>query len=265
MKNKKILIVLALVSHQQAFAWTINTDSFQKWTTSLQPKLSVQKQIEMFFSDQNIDHTQDEVQKYIPNFIQHTHQEFTQKVIDILNHAENPSLKCSNQTEIDFPETITQNKTGEEFESEALFVESMDCLGQLDHNKVFKTLLSDEFQKKSVNGLKEIRTDETKNLVCQKTNVFPIGRSEYCFTQNIWKNDSTYVIQSFNESNHNQPSAPVYFREVYTVIKKLKSGEVFLYNVVLGRGPDLPFHSIVKKTVRNQQAAMISQLIEDSK
>lgn len=265
MKTNSILFGSLLILSQNAFCWNINTDSFKNWSSSLSAKPGVSAEMSRFFIDQDINPNTTQVQDYIPSFIQQTHQDFLQRISGILTNSENPNLKCSNQTEIDFPEHITDFKIGEEFESQALTVESMDCLGKLNIHKVFATLLSDQFQKKSVTGLQSIHTDETTNQVCQQTSVFPIGKSDYCFTQNIWKNDTTYVIQSFNEINNNKPSAMVYFREVFTVIKQLKSGEVFIYNVVLGRGPDLPMHFIVKSTVKSQQQSMIQQLIQDSK
>ena len=206
-----------------------------------------------------------EIQNYIQTFVQTNHQSFKNNVLQILQNASSPNLKCNSDSEIDFADNITNIKLGEDFESEALRIETMDCLGKLDHNKVFATLMSDSFQKKSVSGLQDMQSDQTNNLVCQKTSIFPIGKSSYCFTQNIWQNENTYVIQSFNETNNAGASSPVYFREVFTVIKKMSSGDVLLYNLAIGRGPDLPFHSIVKATVRNQQQSMIQQLIDDSK
>jgi len=265
MKTNSFLIGCIFFLSQHAHCWNVSTDSFQNWSKTLIAKPGVKTELSKFFIDQDINPNTPDVQAYIPAFIQQTHHDYLQKVSSLLADSENQNLKCNNQTEIDFPEHITDFKIGEEFESQALTVESMDCLGQLNIHKVFSTLLSDQFQKKSVSGLQSILTNETTNQVCQQTSVFPIGKSDYCFTQNIWKNDTTYVIQSFNELNNNKPSAMVYFREVFTVIKQLKSGEVFIYNIVLGRGPDLPMHFIVKSTVKSQQQTMIQQLIQDSK
>jgi hypothetical protein len=265
MKTKILLFTVILAASQNSYSWNISTDTFSNWSSALQPAPGVYTELAQYFKDQDINETSAEVQKYLPAFTLQIHQDFLQKVNSILVDSENPNLKCSSQTEINFPNRITNFKIGADFESEALNVESMDCLGKLDINKVFTTLMSDEFQKKSVNGLDQIITDESTNQVCQKTSVFPIGKSDYCFTQNIWKDESTYVIQSFNELNRNNPTAPVYFREVFTIIKQLTSGEVFIYNVVMGRGPDLPFHSFVIKKVKSQQQDMIQQLIRDAR
>lgn len=248
-----------------AQAWIIHQGDLTNWMNSLSPAKSVSSEVEKYFTDENINAKSADIQTYIQQFIQYNHQVFRNNVIQVLQNSSKNQVKCLADTKIEFLNKTSNMKIGQNFESEALYIESMDCLGFIDHHKVFTTLLSDSFQKKAVSGLQNISSNQNNNLVCQQTSVFPIGESNYCFTQNIWQDENTYVIQSFNESNAPNASAPVYFREVFTVIKKTNSGEVFIYNLALGRGPDLPFHSIVRATVRNQQQSMIEQLIEAAK
>ena len=181
------------------------------------------------------------------------------------------SQQCSKIAKIQFSETIsdsksneTENKLAVAFEKEILRVETLDCLGALDLEKVFQVFMSSEFQKKSISGLLSTASSPEINQVCQKTYVLGLGTSDYCFTQDIWRNENTIVIHSFNETNKTAVSAPVYFREVLTVIEKTKDNMVSIYNLAYGRGPDLPFHSIVKNIVSKQQARLIEQLIKDS-
>jgi len=262
----RTIILLGVLQYSTlSHAWVIDRGDFNTWFNNLSPKNSVYTELEKYFVDQDMNSKAADVQSYIQNFVLTNHQSFKNSVLQLLQNSSSSNLKCHSDSEIDFPENITNIKIGEDFESQALRIETMDCLGKIDHNKVFSTLMSDAFQKKSVSGLQDMQSDQSNNLVCQKTSIFPIGKSSYCFTQNIWQNENTYVIQSFNETNNNGASSPVYFREVFTVIKKTSSGEVFIYNLAIGRGPDLPFHSIVKATVRNQQQSMIQQLIDDSK
>lgn len=262
---KTILLFVIASLNLNAKAWVINQGDLDQWLQSLSPKSSVYAELEKFYTDQGIDIHNPEVQNHIQTFVQKNHQLFLSKVDQILKNSNQPNLKCHSDSVIDFLDRFTNLKIGDEFESEALRIETMDCLGKINHHKVFTILMSDEFQIKSITGLQDVTSDQSTNLICQKTSIFPLGKSNYCFTQNIWQDATTYVIQSFNESNHSSASSPVYFREVFTVIKKMTNGEVFIYNLAIGRGPDLPFHSIVKATARNQQQSMIQSLIEYSK
>lgn len=262
LKNNYFFFITAvLLLSSTAHAWVISSGDFSTWQAQLVPKPEVLVEVQNFFTQEKKEAS--EAQKlYASEFVQTIHTDFSSRVKQILINAENPKLKCKPQSQVEFPGRLTQNLLGASFESEALRIEAMDCLGKLDHHKVFNVLMSDEFQKQTVTGLKKIQTREDINQVCQDTKIFGIGNSSYCLTQQIWANDSTYVIQSFNEVNNAGAESSVYFREVYTVIKKLSSGEVLFYNLAIGRGPKLPFHFIVKSTVKSEQAKVIESLIQ---
>jgi hypothetical protein len=258
---KKTVLICLLVCAQHARAWNIQQADLASWLNQLSPKSSVYQEMQKFFINQA---NAAESQQYILAFVRQVHKDLSARAAQTYQNSLNPNLKCKNSSKVDFPGKITPHKLGSDFESEALRIETMDCLGKLDHHKVFKTFLSDEFQLSSVTGLKKIKSNQSVNQICQATDLFPVGKSSYCFTQNIWADQSTYIIQSFNESNELGAEAPVYFREVFTIIKKMDNGEVFIYNIALGRGPDLPFHLVVKSTVKNEQSKAIEALVEAS-
>ncbi|WP_409478078.1 hypothetical protein [Pseudobdellovibrio sp. HCB154] len=259
---KKIAVISLLIGAQNALAWNVQQDDLVTWLNQLSPKPSVYQEMQKFFIKQG--NSSAASQQYTTAFIQQIHKELSTSAFQVYQNSLNPNLKCKNRSDVDFPEKMTANKLGAEFESEALRIETMDCLGKLDHHKVFQTFLSDGFQLNSVTGLKKIKSNQSVNQICQVTDVFPVGKSSYCFTQNIWADESTYVIQSFNENNEAGVEAPVYFREVFTIIKKMHNGEVFIYNLAVGRGPDLPLHFVVKSTVKSEQAKAIEALREAS-
>lgn len=259
---KTAVIGLFLFS-QNVFAWNIQQGELANWLNQLSPQPSVYQEMQKFFGQQGSSSAG--VQNYITGFVGQIHQSFITKVAQNYQKSSNINLNCKNSSRVEFPGVITSMKIGSKFESEALSVETMDCLGKLDHHKVFQTFLSDAFQMDSVTGLIKVKSNQVTNQVCHGTDVFPVGKSSYCFTQNIWADASTYIIQSFNETNNAGAEAPVYFREVFTVIKKMPNGEVFIYNLALGRGPDLPLHLVVKSKVKSEQSKAIKALIEASK
>ena len=259
----KTAIVAFLLTSQNVFAWNIQQGELATWLNQLTPKPSVYQEIQRYFGKQAVN--SEAVKNYATAFVGQINEAFIAKVAQNYQNSSNTNLKCKQSSKVEFPGVITQFNIGAEFESEALSIETMDCLGKLDHHKVFQTFLSDTFQMNSVTGLKSVQSNQTTNQLCQVTDVFPIGKSSYCFTQNIWSDDSTYIIQSFNEMNGVGAEAPVYFREVFTIIKKMPNSEVYIYNLALGRGPDLPFHFLVKSTVKSEQSKAIDALIEASR
>lgn len=259
---KKVALISLLIGAQNALAWNVQQNDLGTWLNHLTPKPSVYQEMQNFFINQGAPAA--ESQQYTVGFIQQIHKDLTTRAAQTYQNSLKPNLKCKSSSQVEFPGKMTANKLGAEFESEALRIETMDCLGKLDHHKVFQTFLSDDFQLNSVTGLKKIKSNQAVNQICQITDVFPVGKSSYCFTQNIWADESTYVIQSFNENNQSGVEAPVYFREVFTIIKKMPNGEVFIYNLAVGRGPDLPLHFVVKSTVKNEQAKAIEALKEAS-
>lgn len=147
------------------------------------------------------------------------------------------------------------------FESELLKIQSVDCLPQIELKKVVGTFLDDNFQKKFIYGLTDSQSLESENSVCQKTSVFPLGKSEYCYENRIWKNENTVIIISMTTSLDSRSSAPVYFRTIATAFKQLSSGQIMMSTLTYGRGPDMPFHGMVKSVAKSQHQKYIDGLI----
>ena len=259
---KKLLVIMSLSS--VANAWQISTGDFKSWQNSLTIEPSVAIELNKFFAQNSSSVT------YAEQFPVLMKDKVFTEALAALAATEQSTTVCPKFSSVQFPGQITHkndpvlSSMANAFESEMLRVETLDCLGRVDLEKVFNVFMSAEFQRKAINGLKPFTPDQTTNQVCQQASVIGLGNSAYCFTQKIWKDADTIVIHSFNESNKPNVSAPVYFREVITVFKRTQQNEILVYNLAYGRGPNLPLHSFVKSTVQKQQARLIELLIEAS-
>lgn len=260
---KTTLCFLIAASAQMVQAWQIISGGpYNAWQASLTDVSSVSAQINLYF--QNLQ--QPNAGSYavaLPGLMKN---KLFSEMLMMMNTSDLANSICRPQSMIDFPVKLFSNSPAyaQDFEKEVLAVRTLDCLPELNLDKVFNTLMSDDFQKQSIKGLKAISSNQTTNLVCQQTKVFGIGKSDYCFTQHIWKDTDTYVIHSFNETNKAGIESPVYFREVITVLKKLKNNQIVFFNLAYGRGPDLSFHGIVKNVVKKQQVELVNALVSES-
>ncbi len=249
-----------MLSCTVANAWQVATGDFETWKRSIAVKPSVVFNLDQFFKGHALDAK--DYQQYTTEFpILMKEKVFSESEKLLLKVN---SKDCSKISKIEFPKKVSDSDQTEAFEKEILRVETLDCLGAVDLEKVFQVFMSADFQKKSISGLLSVVVDTEINQVCQKTYILGLGTSDFCFTQDIWRSEDTIVIHSFNESNKASANAPVYFREVLTVIQKDKADKVSIYNLTYGRGPDLPFHSIVKSIVARQQIRLIENLIKAS-
>lgn len=258
MKTKiSFLITLYFVSSAQA--WVTESGNIYHWLAAQKPKNSVYTEMNKYFTEND---PGTNAQPYVRSFIDSVHRAMISEA-DASLQRKLGQEKCTSQTQISFPEKVTQQysfKSKVMFEKQIVKVQSYDCLPQTDAKLVFETLLSEKFQLKTINGIKSVSADESTNRVCQTISLFPLGTSKTCFTHNILSNPGQYVIHSFNEENINNPSAPAYFRETIVVITQLKNNEVSIYTLNYGRGPDLPFHGIVEKIIYKQQQQLIKNL-----
>lgn len=265
-KINSLLCLLALSSF--ANAWQISSGDFTTWKKSLRIEPSVAIEMNNFFIQKSIQSSSSIL--YSEQFPQVMKNKVFTEALSALAVVEQSTAICPKFSKVQFPGEVTSqvdpqmSTLAAAFETEILRVETLDCLGRVDLEKVFNVFMSSEFQKKSINGLKAVTADQATNQVCQQTSIFGLGSSSYCFTQKIWKDSDTIVIHSFNESNKPNVSAPVYFREVITVFKRTLQNEILVYNLAYGRGPNLPLHSFVKSTVQKQQARLIELLIEST-
>lgn len=260
----KTLFSILVASTSTAHAWQIQTGDFNQWVASIKPIPSVYEQLDVYFRENQSDNRNQQV-SYVQNLPELLKERSMREMIDALA-AYDSATSCRTFFNAGFIGKLftTSPSFVKDFEKEMLRVESASCLGAKNLDSVFNVLMSDEFQKKTIMGLEKITSDLQTNRVCQDISVMAIGRSNYCFTQNIWKDTENFVIHSYNESNAANASAYVYFREMVTVIKKLKTGEVVVYNLTYGRGPNIPFHSLAIRLIKGQHPTFINELIAGS-
>ena len=244
-----ILILLTLTAQ----AWQINTSEFSPWVESLKAPAEVFEQLNAYFQGREATYV-----RTLPDLLKAKAFNEMQTRLAALDATD----RCETFFNAGFiSKLFTSNPSGvSDFEKEMIRAESVSCLGQKNAESVFEALMSDEFQKKTIMGLEQIKSDPQTNKVCHTISTFGIGHSDYCFTQNVWRNDDLFVIHSYNESNSKKATAFVYFREMLTVVKKLKNGEALVYNLTYGRGPNLPFHSVVIKMLKGQHQTFIDEL-----
>lgn len=261
----RFLPTLLVLSSFNAQAWIIQSnDNTREWLLQQQPKTSVYQEMNKYFTEND---PKTDAKPYIKSFISNVHQSLVTEADNSLAHKLNePS--CKSATKISYPKSLTSQynfKSKVNFEKEIIKIQSYDCLGQLNVHRVFDVLMSPDFQKDAVDGMKAASADQKNNRVCQRISLFPFGTSSVCFTQNVLLKGNQYVIHSFNEENINNPSAIAYYRDSITVITQLKNGEVSIYNLGYARGPDLPFHSVVESVIKKQQKTLIEKLIQQAR
>lgn len=260
MKTKLLAFILASVS-MNAFAWQVTQDNSPNWLLSIEAAPSVYAEMNKYFLKED---PSTDARAYVENFVETLHLNMVQETQSFMDRKlAQPG--CAPSTQVSFPEQLTSKynlNSKEEFESNFLKVESYACLGKLDLDRVFETLMSEAFQRKAINGLKAIQLNQSTNQACVETKIFGLGTSRYCLTKHVQKKQNQYIIQSFNETNVNNPSAPVYFKETINVITRLTNGEISLYNLMYARSVDLSFRGIVKGKVEAQQNSVRTYLIE---
>ncbi len=255
--NLKIVLLIALSSSFSS-AWQVGSGDLQKWIPKTNAKQSVYTEMQKYFSDHGGLNPADK--DYTKQFVTRTHLGLLKSAQLANQKYDAANAACSSSSLIDFPGSITGLNAGSGFEKDVMRIQTIDCLGAVNLDKVFTLMMSSDFQKQAISAIKRITVNETTNQICHDTYVFLLGSSSYCFTQNIWHDQNTYFIQSFNELNRGVQDVPVYFREVVTVIKKLKSGQVVIYNVSYGRGPNLPLQEAAKVYVSSQQQTVMNLL-----
>jgi hypothetical protein len=264
MSKANILCLFLTLISIKVSAWQISPNTNSNWLMSIKAAPSVYVEMYKYFQKQQA--TAD-AQSYVEQFIPTLHTTMVQEVQTSLSSKLAKST-CTPSTQVVFPEQLTSkfNFTSKQnFESHFLKIESYACLGHLDLDRVFETLMSESFQRKAINGLKNIQLNQSNNQTCIETKIFGLGTSRYCLTKQVQKLQNQYIIQSFNEANVNNPDVPVYFKESINVINRLANGEITVYSLLYARGPDLAFRNIIKTKVEDQQAEVRKYLIEGSK
>lgn len=263
MKNF-LLSLFVLLTALSAKAWQISVTEDPYWLKNIKAKPSVFVEMNKYFSERN---PNVDAKPYVETFIPEMHQRMIYETEAFFQNRQ-MLTSCSPLVEVTFPSALTTKfnfDSKNEFEKDFLKVESNVCLGKLDINKVFETLMSEDFQRKAINGLQNIQISKADNSACIKTKIFAIGTSNFCLTKQVLRTQNQYIIQSFNELNNHSPSLPVYFKESINVITQLPDGEISLYNLMYARGPDLSFRSIIRSKVQDQQEKVRRFLIEGAK
>lgn len=227
---------------------------FSLWLEKLPSNPSMATSLNLYFTNQFQNNSKSEYLDTLFSYFKN----------DLLDNLDLSNLEtCDPLLKLDFDSSLTQSPKKEErnFESNLLRIQSIDCLPNLEIKKVVGTYLDDSFQTKHIYGLVESRSSASKKSVCQKTSIFPFGKSEYCYENHIWKKDNTFVIVSLTTSTNPENSAPVYFRAVASAFSLLSSGQVKMSTLTYARGPELPMHGMVKNIAIKQHKIYIQGLI----
>lgn len=265
-----VLIVtgsMGLMGLERCFAWQISSGNLAMAAAAAgnnQQMAQLQNQnaanlLSRYFSEKNLTLSSSEklaVQAYPAILRQMMFREMSAR------ESTESKGSCRSSLAVTFPGLVLKARIKRltEFEAEMLKLDSVDCLGRVSLEKALQTFLNDSFQMKSISGLVKSQSDELTNRVCQQTSVSGVGHSSYCYVNQIWKDQTGYLVFSFVDSSDPTFSAPVYLRAVLTYFRLSKSGEVQMLNLSFGRGPDLPFHFLVKGIVAGQRRDFVEAL-----
>lgn len=241
MKNY-LLSILSLMTISNAQAQQNPID----WLKTVPVTESVHIEMYKFFAEE--DPSNKQVNAYIANFIPTFHNQMVNETAHFLQQL-SISNTCKPAIEVSFPKQITNDfsfDSKEEFESNFVKVQSNACLGKLNIDKVFQTLMSEKFQRNVIDGLKAIQFP-TENRVCVATKTFFLS-TNYCVTKQFLKTQTQYVIQSFNDANNGNQDK-IFFKDTINVITQLPNGDVSFYNLMYARSKGIS--GIVKGGIRS--------------
>lgn len=128
------------------------------------------------------------------------------------------------------------------FEDGFIRIEASGCLNSNSPMKVLSEYMKAEFQ---LMAIAELKSSEIKNnLICEKTEVFGIGPSQYCYNALINnESDGEMVsLHTYNLTNApiSEASASVYFRELIFTFKQVAPNKIAANVIVYVRGPNVP-------------------------
>ena len=246
MKTKTLLF--ALVSLTVSFssaASTTGTDPLEFLKTVEVPE-GVHNEMYKYFAKE--DPSNKQAQSYISNFIPDFHNSMVDETENYFQQHSG-AAGCKASFEASFPDQLTQGydfESKEDFESSFLKVESNACLGKLNIEKVFETLMSEQFQRNVIDGVKSI-SFPSESRTCVSTSTTFLS-TNYCVTKQVLKNKTQIVIQSFNDANK-AGADPIYFKDTINIITQLPNGDISFYNLMYARGKDIS--GLVKGGVRS--------------
>ena len=260
MKVKMLFFVLVSLTAVATNAFKIETGAdAPEWLRHIQASPAVYKEMQNYFLNKDLS-----VQAYVKSFIPQLHSQMVAETEKYFHSASSNS--CTPFFEATLPKQITSDfsfGSKEDFEDDFVVVQSNDCLGKLDIEKVFQTLQSEQFQRNVIEGIKSIEF-KPGDRVCIKTSTFFLS-TNYCVAKKFFVNEgkTQYVIQSFNDENKSGAD-PIYFKDTINVITQLPNGEVSFYNLMYARANDIPgiAKGKVLSKVKETQARVRKYLIE---
>ena len=154
----------------------------------------------------------------------------------------------------------------EAFESSLIKIEAVGCVNSNSPLKVFNEYIKGDFQKLAITELKS--SELVNDTICEKTEVFGIGKSYYCYDVAVNYDDEsdTVTLHTYNVGNapRHVADAPVYFREILATFKKLNNGQVGVSFFVLVRGADVPSlaRGVARSKIKETQLRLFKLLNE---
>lgn len=254
-------MILSIIA-SSANAWKIDTGDFKAWSKSIVAVPAVGQQIHLYFNTKEPEADKVQVASYASTLPALMKERIFSEATKAMGDADTKLASCKSFNRVDFPKKLFANSpaVAVAFEKETLRFESLACLGQKNLDQVFNVFSSDDFQKQAIKGLKSYSSDQSNNQICRATKLFIIGTSANCYKQQIYRNENTIVIHSYNESNQEGVDAPFYFRESIMIVKRLENNDIALYNLGYARGPKLPPEFLVKTFASKQYAETMEKL-----
>jgi hypothetical protein len=121
-----------------------------------------------------------------------------------------------------------ESETIQSFESSLIRIESTGCLTSNSSLEVFNEYIKPSFQLAAISTLKS--SNIVNNMICEKTEVFALGSSQYCYNVqiNYEASTDTLSLHTYNLTNApiSEASAPVYFREIVFTFKKVAPNKI---------------------------------------
>lgn len=249
MQTKLLVFILVFLSVTAANALQIQEIDNPNWLSWIKPSPSVFTEMNKYFKKED---RSNDASEYIQEFVPAMHEMMVTETHNFLNGKVNQSA-CNSTVEVSFPKQLTSNHAFDsidDFESNFIKVETYACLGKLNIDKVFQTLISKEFQVEVIEGIKSI-SFPSEHRVCVKTESFFVD-TDYCVSKQVAKTKTQYIIHSYNDENK-AGSDPFYFKETINVITQLPNGEVSYYNLMYARNKDLAFTGKIRSKTEDMQ------------
>ncbi|GIL17875.1 MAG: hypothetical protein BroJett040_16260 [Oligoflexia bacterium] len=245
--KKTFIFIMILFSSVVAFAEV----SFLQPVRELQISQQSQSQISIFA---------DLSSEYVRAFSQTIRNRLMQEsdtALDQVLHSNScrPFIKVENPGRF----TDRSESGAKNFEKSIFRVESLACLRNINMQKAATKFLSADFQKKAATNIKDVKIQG--DLVCQKTYVFGLGKSDYCFKNHVFEGSDSIVIHSEIQSNVSDIEVPVYVMDSLNVFYQFPNETVF-YSLVYIRGSSLNafVRSIARGIVESTQQRTIELL-----